>query len=255
MNGEPDSALSIFNNIPVSSDSSITFLGAAAYAYSQKGDVEKVNDCLQNLEKENKSGNVHLINYSYSLIYRALKDSDSMFEYLKKSISEKVSTLVFIRVDPLWEDLKSNSTFKAIIENTFRKSDFKESLPPVLKKYEKSGLKEEEAKRLLKNLKEHMTNEMPYLENNLSLSMLAEQLNISANQLSQLLNEYLNKNFYDFINTYRLKEFKEGVKDPKNCHFTLLSIAYQCGFNSKTTFNTFFKKATGKTPSEYYKSL
>lgn len=100
-----------------------------------------------------------------------------------------------------------------------------------------------------------MTNEMPYLENNLSLSMLAEQLNISANQLSQLLNEYLNKNFYDFINTYRLKEFKEGVKDPKNSHFTLLSIAYQCGFNSKTTFNTFFKKATGKTPSEYYKSL
>lgn len=101
MNGEPDGALSIFNNIPVSSDSSITFLGAAAYAYSQKGDVEKVNDCLQNLEKENKSDNVHLINYSYSLIYRALKDSDRMFEYLKKSISEKVSTLVFIRVDPL----------------------------------------------------------------------------------------------------------------------------------------------------------
>jgi AraC-like DNA-binding protein len=66
-----------------------------------------------------------------------------------------------------------------------------------------------------------------------------------------VINQREGKHFYDFVNTYRIEEFKEMIAARKNLQFTLLSIALDCGFSSKTSFNRYFKKATGQTPSEY----
>ena len=118
-------------------------------------------------------------------------------------------------------------------------------------KYEKSILTVEQAHRCLNTLKRVMEMEKPYRQSNLKLPDLAKRLNISTNMLSQIINEYLNQNFFDLINQYRVEEAKQMLSDPKHQHYTLLRIAFDVGFNNKTSFNNFFKKITGMTPSEF----
>jgi adenylate cyclase len=84
---------------------------------------------------------------------------------------------------------------------------------------------------------------------------LAELLDLAPNQLSQLLNEGFDKNFSEFVNGFRLTAFKAKVGNDGLKHLTLLALAYDSGFNSKTVFNTFFKKAMGMTPKAYLKSV
>ncbi|KAA3631999.1 MAG: AraC family transcriptional regulator, partial [Bacteroidetes bacterium] len=94
-----------------------------------------------------------------------------------------------------------------------------------------------------------------YLEPSLTLRDLAEMMELPPNHMSQLLNEGFDKNFAEFVNTYRLETFKTKVADPGLRHLTILALAYESGFNSKTVFNTFFKKMTGKTPKAYWKEV
>ena len=96
-----------------------------------------------------------------------------------------------------------------------------------------------------------MDEKKPYLEPKLTLNMLATQLDVSSNHLSQTINQHQNQNFYDFINQYRVEEFKQRAKDPKNQHFIILALALDAGFNSKSAFNLIFKKHTGMTPSQF----
>ena len=119
----------------------------------------------------------------------------------------------------------------------------------------KSLLNEGLLEKYQAQLKRMMSEEKPYLDLGLTLRGLGHTLNIPANQLSQLLNEGFNKNFAEYINSYRIKHFKSIVTDPSQRHMTLLSLAYESGFNSKTVFNTFFKRMEGKTPKEYWKEV
>jgi AraC-like DNA-binding protein len=121
----------------------------------------------------------------------------------------------------------------------------------VKKKYAKSGLTETAAENLYEKLKELMQQEKYYTEPELSLAKLAERVNIHPNYLSQVINEKEGKNFYDYINTLRVEEFKLLLLIPENSKFTMISLALDCGFNSKSSFNKNFKKVTGQSPSEY----
>ncbi|MCX6152269.1 MAG: helix-turn-helix domain-containing protein [Ignavibacteriales bacterium] len=122
-----------------------------------------------------------------------------------------------------------------------------------VKKYEKSNLTGEKGDEYLKKLLALMTNEKPYIDNILTLQKLADRLQITPHHLSQIINEKLNQNFFDFINTYRVEEAKKMLIDPNVQNLTVLAIAEECGFNSKSSFNTSFKKYTGITPSEFKK--
>jgi AraC-like DNA-binding protein len=122
------------------------------------------------------------------------------------------------------------------------------------KKYAQSGLTDELAQDIYKELVHLFTKEGYYKKNELSLNELALELGTHPNYLSQIINEKEGKSFYDFVNSFRVEEFKRLVKDSKNKQFTLLALAYDCGFNSKSSFNRYFKKNTGKTPSEFVKS-
>jgi len=119
------------------------------------------------------------------------------------------------------------------------------------KKYAKSGLTEEKSAEYLRLLSEFMENEKPYKNPDITLKELAEKLNVHQNHISQTINERLNQNFYDFINHYRIKEAAKLLIS--NRDLTILEIAFESGFSSKSTFNTAFKKHTGKTPTEYKK--
>lgn len=102
-----------------------------------------------------------------------------------------------------------------------------------------------------KKLEELFANKKPYLEPDLTLPKLAEMMNMTTHELSGLINNGFNKNFYHFINGYRIEECKRFLKDSKEDSPNMLGIAYDSGFNSKTTFNTAFKAYTGMSPTEY----
>ena len=123
------------------------------------------------------------------------------------------------------------------------------------KKYTKSGLKDDQADDIYKKLMHLFNREEYYKKNKLSLNELASELDIHPNYLSQIINEREEKNFYEFVNSFRLEEFKRLVKHQKHKEFTLLALAYDCGFNSKSSFNRYFKKHMGRTPSSFVKSL
>ncbi len=118
-------------------------------------------------------------------------------------------------------------------------------------RYSKSGFKGSDEDKYLKSLDELMTRKQPYLEPEITIAEIAEMLNISKHHFSQLINEKLNKNFFDFVNSYRIEHAKTMLCDPGNNHLKILAIAYDSGFNSKSTFNSLFKKYTGMTPSKY----
>src|SRR6185369_16865270 len=90
-----------------------------------------------------------------------------------------------------------------------------------------------------------------YQEADLTLQNLADRIQLPSYQVSQAINDGMNKNFYDLVNSYRVEEAKRLLLDAKNKDFTILSVGFEAGFNSKTTFNTVFKKFTGLTPTEY----
>lgn len=100
-----------------------------------------------------------------------------------------------------------------------------------------------------------LENKRPYLDESLSLSDLAEDMGISTKKLSELLNQHLDTNFYNLINQYRVSEVISRLSLPDADKFTLLGIAYDCGFQSKASFNRIFKQKTGKSPSAYRKQL
>lgn len=108
---------------------------------------------------------------------------------------------------------------------------------------------------LSRHLKDLMEKEKLYLNEKLSGNEMAETLGISRHQLSEVLNNELHTNFYNFINHYRVEDCKQKMANPKFENYTLLAVAFECGFNSKTTFNTVFKRETGMTPRQFKKTL
>ncbi len=127
-----------------------------------------------------------------------------------------------------------------------------ESKPTVVKK-------EEEPLENLEIEVERVTTYMekfkPYTNPKLTLVELAAKLKLPPYLLSRIINAGFNKNFFDFVNTYRIEDFKRRVDDPNFRNHTLLSIAFDVGFNSKTAFNRSFKKITNQTPSSYFRNM
>jgi AraC-like DNA-binding protein len=119
------------------------------------------------------------------------------------------------------------------------------------KKYAKSGLTEDAAISLHENLKSLMLEKKLFKEGELTLVELSNKLNVHPNYLSQVINEKEGVSFYDYINGLRVEEFKRLVTMPENQKYTIISLAYECGFNSKSAFNRIFKKYTNLSPTAY----
>jgi AraC-like DNA-binding protein len=128
-----------------------------------------------------------------------------------------------------------------------------DDLPPSIK-YEKSTLTLERADAYLPKLLDLMQKERPFIDGDLTLQKLAKAVAIPPHHLSQIINEQLNQNFFDFINLYRVEEAKKMLIDPAKKHYSILAISEAVGFNSKSAFNTAFKKHAQTTPSEFRKA-
>lgn len=118
-------------------------------------------------------------------------------------------------------------------------------------RYAGSKLSNSDEKHLADQLKKHIDSSKSYLNPDLTLSQLATEIGISSHILSQVINGQFNLNFFDFVNQYRVEEFKQRIVNPNYEKYSLLGIAFDCGFNSKSAFNRIFKKSTNLTPSQY----
>ncbi len=125
------------------------------------------------------------------------------------------------------------------------------NIPTAKEKYKTSTLSPQQMQKYKQKLLDVMQTEKPFLNSSLTIKELAEKMHIQDYQLSQIINQQFNQNFFDFINSHRIKEARQKLSDPNNAHFSILAIAYDVGFNSKSAFNTAFKKHTGLTPSQF----
>jgi AraC-like DNA-binding protein len=121
-------------------------------------------------------------------------------------------------------------------------------------KYTRSAIHDDEVKALNEKIVNYLNKKKSFLNPDFNLEMMAADLDISRHKLSQVINSGQNKNFHKLINEYRISEVKNMLVDPSYGHFSVLGVAYECGFNSKSAFNRIFKEETGLTPREFKRS-
>ena len=167
---------------------------------------------------------------------------------LKTYIDQRRGQIINYRVDPYLERLRSFHGFDQLFPVNFN-PDF--STPQKKEK----GLSQSEIDELSETLHAYINQNDAFLDTQLSLTSLAESLEIHPNKLSYVINSKLNKNFNEFINSYRLEHFKQIAHKPEYKHLSVLGLAFESGFNSKSVFNTFFKRSEGVTPSQWIKNV
>lgn len=223
-------------------------LGIECLAYILKGDLEKGLGLFEKLQTEAKKPFSFQAHSYLFLALVNLKKYDAAFEWLEKAIKMKSSILLLTFSDPLAEGIRQDSRFQTFYNLLYGKNEVGK------KQGEKKPLLDTETSSAYSaKLLSYLEKEQPYLNPALSLRGLANLIEIHPNQLSWLLNEKLSKKFNEFINGYRLEHFKRLAQNPDNKNISIIGLAYESGFNSKTVFNTFFKKEEGITPNDYIK--
>ena len=146
--------------------------------------------------------------------------------------------------------IKQPYLFKVVPEE---KEDYNESRESneQKEKYKNSNLSEEQKEEYIEHIYSFMQTERPFLNAELTVQDLSKQLNISRHHLTEILNNDIGKNFFTFVNEYRVEEVKRRLLDERFEHLTIVAIAFESGFNSKSTFNSIFKQNTGSTPSQW----
>lgn len=193
--------------------------------------------------------------YTLAMYQMNQGDYQEAIRMLEEGIIAGIGDFVFMDLDPSFKVLRSEPGFQSLVAQIKKRRPDINPGASNSTRYATSKLSPSDANQINSKLLIFMNQEKPYLDNQLSLRLLAERLNVNTNYLSQVINEQHGVNFFEFINKYRVDALKEKLRNPKNQQFTLLSLAFECGFNSKTTFNTAFKKITGVTPSRYVKGL
>ncbi len=250
--GRIEEGLARFQNLPLSGEIDMSKVGGSTLAYVLLGETEKVEEGLKQLEAALQSDVMGRALMFLIFIHTTLGNYEAALQLVEQGIEKRVSTMLLMNVSPFTKPLQSLPKFKKLMHDIFGNTQI---LKLRKRKYAKSALGEEETTVLYDRLEKQMADKQPFLEPNLSLRQLAESIDMHPNQLSQVLNERAGQNFSAYINSYRLEAFKARVAAPANRQMTILALAYDSGFSSKTVFNTFFKKKMGITPKEYWRRV
>jgi AraC-like DNA-binding protein len=208
----------------------------------------KIGNYFSNKEKINLNWLRYLI-YSIGTIWLVVAFLDELFIF--------GSVVVFVLLIG-FVGIKQTQIFSSRMGSIVRDNDKENSgnqQNEKTNKYGNSGVTDELSERIYNDLISIMNDKAIYKDNNISLISLAGMLKTRPNYLSQIINEKTGNNFYNFINNWRIKEFKRLIALPENSKEKILSIAFDCGFNSKSSFHKYFKQATGQTPTEYLNTL
>jgi adenylate cyclase len=173
-------------------------------------------------------------------------------QQLSASVEERLGPYLNFQREPLNKPLRSLESYKALCKSVF---DAPLSEGDGIESPASNELMPKEAQRLYtQKLEQLMHDEQMYTVPSLTLRHLAEEMDLHANKLSWLINVVIGKNFNEYINGLRVEAFKKKALEPAFENYSILSIAFECGFNSKSVFNDFFKKSEGITPTAWLKS-
>ncbi len=252
LKGRPQEGLSYFLNLPHLGAGNLTKLGGTTLAHIALGDAAKAEEGMTKLQAALQTDSMGSALFFLILCHTMNGNQQEAIELIERGIKYRLPRILLLYTEPILKPLRSNSRFQELMKLALGDGTaFK--IPK--RKYKKSLLDKKELKQYHDRLEQLISDEEPYLDPDLTLRDLAEMLEIPPNHLSQLLNEGFDKNFSEFVNSYRLAAFKSKAADPSQRHLTILALAYDSGFNSKTVFNTYFKKTTGITPRAYWKKV
>lgn len=193
-------------------------------------------------------------NHKYQLIGEVLSSQNSIaFQY--KVLSPNSDSVAFYGAEFI--TLKGEAALR--IDDYYDPAQViteKKSASNIpVSKYAKSGLNSERMQQYIERLKCLMDNEKLYLEPDLTLPVLADKVDCSVNHLSQVVNSGFNMSFFDFLNSYRVREAKLILSDSYDRSQSILDVSFAVGFNSNSAFYAAFKKATGVTPAQFRRSI
>ncbi len=245
---QPKHIIEVAKSIPEINGSKTEQLIMTTLAYAVMQDKVKVEVYISKLQPLLNTDSRERVRFFLIYIYTILKQYDNALDLIDEGVTHKEPLMTLVKVDPLLEPLHNLERFNKQLDVIFALSN--ESKPQT-KTIEKQLLSKAQIAHYKTAILDLMDNEECFLDTTLSLRTLADKINIHPNHLSWLLNASFKKNFNDFINTYRLEYFKTIAVKPEFKHITILGLAYDSGFNSKSVFNTFFKKTEGITPSKW----
>ena len=246
--GRLEEAMQYFEQLPPDDSNDVRRVGGITLVHAAMGNLEQATTGIQQLQNAIGSDLTERAINILILCYALLGDTKQTLAYLEKGIEYRLPLIIYMNIEPCLKMLHRHPRFKELMQLIFKAPT---ASFPVPKKYKNTPLDSEESDHYHQQLQQLMQEEQPFLEPSLSLRQLAQQLDWHPNKLSQLLNDKIGKNFSEYINHYRVHTFMQLAQQPTNAHLSLLGLAFESGFNSKTTFNTFFKKETGMTPKQW----
>lgn len=224
-------------------------MGAIALAYALKKDEENTKKYLSMLLEQAKKPDGFAFDSYVFMMYAVTGEIDQAFEWVEDGIKNKASLLMLRFPDPMVDVLREDGRYQKLHDQVYQ-SDFK----ATSQSGKKALMDEATAAEYREKLVEHLEQNEAFLDSALTLRLLAEQIDLHPNKLSWLINEMHAQNFNQFINNYRVEHFKKLALAPDSSQFSILGLAYESGFNSKTVFNTYFKKSTGLSPKAWIKA-
>lgn len=210
-----------------------------------------INDDISKWSKgDNKS--TMLVPYDIFILCNS-NHKELGFSLLKEMVSLRRGQVINFRQEPFLQPLHNFKEFSELNQSNLVVEDVK---PLQIAQEESSSilLDNQQIEGLKVKLLSYFKEDEPYLNPQLTLKFVANVLGLNTNKMSYLVNQAFDVNFNDFVNSYRLNHFKNIALDPKNAHLTILGLAYDSGFNSKSVFNTYFKKTEGITPKAWLKT-
>lgn len=248
LNGESEQLLVDMKQVPDTLLIPDEQLGLEAMAYHASGNKIESERTYAELKSRSENNTSPQADAYFYLNAARRSNFDEAFAVLDKLFSHRSAILLLNFSDPLASNIQSDTRHPDYFKRIFQ-------LEPDQKSERKSNLTLSNVDEVKVELTRWMEIEQTYLDPKLNLRSLATALGIHPNQLSWLLNEELKVNFNDYINLYRIDHFIQLASDSSNAHISLIGLAYESGFNSKSVFNTSFKKLKGQTPSQYIQGL
>ena len=249
--GNLQEGLNYFENLPEDSSGFLSKLGGTAISHAMMGNISKANEGISKLETFfGTPSEANALNF-ITLCHIQLNNIEKAMELINQSVENHFPMVLLLPTEPLAKPLHELPAFKTIMQKLIGSDNREEPQ----RKYKKLLFKDQELKKYKTRLIDLMEQKDLYLDPELTLRSLAEYMNLPANHMSQLLNKGFNQNFTEYVNTYRLEHFKKLLQTTDSHHLTILALAYDSGFNSKTVFNTFFKNKEGITPKAYWNQI
>jgi len=190
--------------------------------------------------------------FAWDLYLLTLIDEEEAITQLEMFCQQQFGLVINFKNEPFFHSLRNKSAFQQLINKYFPSRSLKVDLSKP-KVETKVIIDEAKVNNYIKAL-DHLMEQGKYMDSELNLKELASLIKLHPNKLSWLLNEKIGKNFNEYVNAYRIEAFQEMALSEKGEKLTLLALAYESGFNSKSVFNDSFKKLTGQTPKQWVKS-